>query len=381
MGYETEAFGKAGKNAYYNNRSQIQTPQMRANLAKSGAMPSGPAYEKAMADRYANTVVSPGLFGTTFGQQKGYTGQGAAGGRSPSLASSNNSNGGGGGGGGLSFSTGRGGQYSSVPSNVLNTRQFAPYESTYTPPTPATPDPYNYATRDPYTYGEGLSNAGAAYDIWGSKPGTNPYRLTTPDSYTPGILGLDPVTLPGNMTNKGADISSLSNVKQRQKFTGTPEQIIRDYGYTDRTAPMQNNVPPSMRDSAPNAGVMLAAAAKNVASGIYPDMQSAMNAQVAFSKKYPATSPAENARLIAESQKMLLSQDQRPKVDTRPKQTMAQVMAAPARTPSAGTGSSGPPGRNYTAKKASTKTAVKNYTTKTINNSFSARRDVRNLFA
>ena len=290
------------------------------------------------------------------------------------------------GGGGLSFTTsfgggGGGGQYSSVPSNVLNTRQFAPYESTYTPPTPATPDPYNYATRDPYTYGEGLSNAGAAYDIWGSKPGTNPYRLTTPDSYTPGILGLDPVTLPGNMTNKGADISSLSNVKQRQKFTGTPEQIIRDYGYTDRTAPMQNNVPPSMRDSAPNAGVMLAAAAKNVSSGIYPNMKAAMDAQVAFSKKYPATSPAENARLIAESQKMLLSQDQRPKVDTRPKQTMAQVMAAPARTPSAGTGSSGPPGRNYTAKKASTKAAVKNYTTKTINNSFSARRDVRNLFA
>jgi len=282
------------------------------------------------------------------------------------------------GGGGLSFTTsfgggGGGGQYSSVPSNVLNTRQFAPYESTYTPPTPATPDPYNYATRDPYTYGEGLSNAGAAYDIWGSKPGTNPYRLTTPDSYTPGILGLDPVTLPGNMTNKGADISSLSNVKQRQKFTGTPEQIIRDYGYTDRTAPMQNNVPPSMRDSAPNAGVMLAAAAKNVASGIYPDMQSAMNAQVAFSKKYPATSPAENARLIAESQKMLLNQDQRPRVETKTTRL--------SNIPSAGTGSSGPPGRNYTAKKSSAKAAVKKYTTKTINNSFSARRDVRNLFA
>jgi len=378
MGYETEAFGKAGKNAYYNNGSQIQTPQMRANLAKSGAMPSGnerAAYEKAMADRYANTVVSPGIFGTTIGQQKGYTGQGAAGGRSPSLASSNTGSGGGGG-GGLSFSTGRGGQYSSVPSNVLNTRQFAPYESTYTPPTPATPDPYNYATRDPYTYGEGLSNAGAAYDIWGSKPGTNPYRLTTPAGYTPGILGLDPVTLPGNMTNKGADISSLSNVKQRQKFTGTPEQIIRDYGYTDRTAPMQNNVPPSMRDSAPNAGVMLAAAAKNVSSGIYPNMKAAMDAQVAFSKKYPATSPAENKNLISQSQKMMETNYsppvQRPAKDTS---------ALKASQNTFGSGGSRPGQTTYTAKKTATKAAVKKYTTKDVNTSFSARRDVRNLFA
>tara|TARA_R110000868_G_scaffold280948_1_gene541349 strand:- start:740 stop:1873 length:1134 start_codon:yes stop_codon:yes gene_type:complete len=369
----------------YGSANDVQGFGIGFKGGNAGVMPSGnqiPAYEKAMADRYANTVVSPGIFGTTIGQQKGYTGQGAAGGRSPSLASSNNS---GGGGGGLSFSTGRGGQYSSVPSNVLNTRQFAPYESTYTPPTPATPDPYNYATRDPYTYGEGLSNAGAAYDIWGSKPGTNPYRLTTPDSYTPGILGLDPVTLPGNMTNKGADISSLSNVKQRQKFTGTPEQIIRDYGYTDRTAPMQNNVPPSMRDSAPNAGVMLAAAAKNVSSGIYPNMKAAMDAQVAFSKKYPAYTPAENAAQIAASQKMLLSQDQRPRVETKTTRL--------SNIPAAGTGASGPPGRNYTAptakstpvtytaKKSSAKAAVKNYSTKTINNSFSARRDVRNLFA
>ena len=143
--------------------------------------------------------------------------------------------------GGLSFTTSfgggsGGGQYSSVPSNVLNTRQFAPYESTYTPPTPATPDPYNYATRDPYTYGEGLSNAGAAYDIWGSKPGTNPYRLTTPDSYTPGILGLDPVTLPGNMTNKGADISSLSNVKQQDSRTPAQQQWDRIAAYASQEA-------------------------------------------------------------------------------------------------------------------------------------------------
>ena len=223
---------------YNGGQSSPVNPGYTVPKTKANTMPSGnqrAEYEKAMADRYANTVVSPGIFGTTIGQQKGYTGQGAAGGRSPSLASSNNS-GGGGGGGGLSFSTGRGGQYSSVPSNVLNTRQFAPYESTYTPPTPATPDPYNYATRDPYTYGEGLSNAGAAYDIWGSKPGTNPYRLTTPADYTPGILGLDPITLPGNMNNKGADISSLSNVKQKDSRTPAQQQWDRIAAYASQEA-------------------------------------------------------------------------------------------------------------------------------------------------
>jgi len=277
--------------------------------------------------------------------------------------------------GSLSFSFGGGGGGGSsapVPSNVLTPQTFAPYESTYTPPTPATPIPYDYATRDPYFYGDGLSNAGAAYDIWGSKPGTNPYLLTTPDSYTPGILGLDPVTLPGNMPNKGANISAFTPAPA--PVPRTPEQIVRSYGYTDRLAPMQNNVPPSMRDSAPNAGVMLAAAAKNVSSGIYPNMKAAMDAQVAFSKKYPATSPAENKRLIAESQKMLLSQDQRPKVEKK--------TTRPSSIPKAGTGASGPAGgAAYAAKKTSTKAAVKKYTTKTVNNSFSARRDVRNLFA
>ena len=105
---------------------------------------------------------------------------------------------------------GGGGGGASVPSNVLTPRQFSPYESTYVPPTPATPDPYNWATRDPYTYGEGLSNAGAAYDIWGSAPGTNPYLMTVPSDYTPGLLGLQPVQLPDNVpsTNVGANINN-----------------------------------------------------------------------------------------------------------------------------------------------------------------------------
>ena len=210
--------------------------------------------------------------------------------------------------GNLSFSFGGGGGGgggASVPSNVLTPRQFSPYESTYVPPTPATPDPYNWATRDPYTYGEGLSNAGAAYDIWGSAPGTNPYVMTTPSDYTQGLLGMQPVTLPDNVPSTNVGGGPGGPTDTRKKFTGTPEQIVRDYGYYDRTAPMQNNVPPSMRDSAPNAQVMLDAARINWKKGHYPSMQAAMDAQVAFSKKYPAKTQAENAALIKKSQDLM----------------------------------------------------------------------------
>ena len=245
--------------------------------------------------------------------------------------------------GGLTFSLGGGGGGGGapVPSNVLNTRQFPTYESTWTPPAAVTPEPYNYATRDPYIYGDGLSNAGAAYDIWGSKPGENPYVMTTPSDYTPGLLGMQPVTLPDSVPSTNVRAPNVpSGPSDRQKFTGTPEQIIRDYGYYDRTAPMQNNVPPSMRDSAPNAGVMLDAARINFKKGHYPSMQAAMDAQVAFSKKYPAKTPAENAAQIAASQKMLLSQDQRPKKEKK--------ITRISNIPVAGTGASGPPGRGST---------------------------------
>ena len=319
-------------------------------------------YEKAMTERYASTRVGTGA------NDYGYTGTGTQS-RAGINAPQPNT------GGGISFSFGGGGGGgggSSVPSNVLTPRQFPPYESTYVPPTPATPDPYNWATRDPYIYGEGLSNAGAAYDIWGSKPGTNPYLLSTPSSYTPGLLGMQPVQLPTNVpsTNVGANINNNINNNggdQRQKFTGTPEQIIRDYGYYDRTAPNQTNVPPSMRDSAPNAKIMLEAAAVNVKNGIYPNMKAAMDAQVAFSKKYPALTPAENAAQIAASQKLMNERFKKPVVDTTPKKT------EPFRIPVAGTGASGPPGRGsttpikttgvstYTAKKTAAAKSVANY--------------------
>ena len=162
--------------------------------SQAGTMPSGndrAAYEKAMSDRYASTLVSPGIFGTPIGEQRGYTGQGVT------SRAGINAQPTPGGGGSMSISLGGGNRGSSTPAgpNVSLTPQtFAPYESTYTPPTPATPVPYDYATAPAYVYGDGLSNAGAAYDIWGSKPGENPYLLSTPADYTPGLIGLDPVT-------------------------------------------------------------------------------------------------------------------------------------------------------------------------------------------
>lgn len=349
--------------------------------ASSSAMPSGndrAAYEKAMSNRYANTLVSPGILGTPIGEQRGYTGQGVTA-RAGIDAQPTP-----GGGGSMSISLGGGNRGSSTPAgpNVSLTPQtFAPYESTYVPPTPATPVPYDYATAPAYVYGDGLSNAGAAYNIWGSKPGENPYLLSTPADYTPGILGLDPVTLPGNMSNKAADISAFTPTRAIK----TPEQIIRDYGYTGRTVDMQNNVPPSMRDSAPNASVMLAAAAANVRNGRYDNMQQAMDAQQAYNLKYPTLTPAENRAQIAKSQEMLLSQDQRPRVENKVTRTSS--------IPKAGTGAQGPAGgASYAASKSKaskalssytpkTTTPAKAYSTKNVNNSFSARRDVRNLFA
>jgi len=257
--------------------------------------------------------------------------------------------------GGLSLSFGLGGGGGGgapVPSNVFNTRTFPPYESTWTPPAAVMPEPYNWATRDPYIYGEGLSNAGAAYDIWGSKPGENPYVLTTPSDFNQGLLGLQPVELPSNVPS--TNISANSNgAVHRPPFTGTPEQIVRDYGYYDRTAPMQNNVPPSMRDSAPNAQVMLDAARINWKKGHYPSMQAAMDAQIAFSKKYPALTKEENAAQIAKSQEMMNKRFTKPVKDTTPKKTQ------PFRVPSAGTGASGPPGRNYSAPPVQTQIAIK----------------------
>jgi hypothetical protein len=371
-----------------NNTTGIKNPSVvptgQNNTYNQTMGTSQAAYEKAMANAYANVKVGEDIFGNSI---TGYTGtvnnpsgvnQSRAGIRATQPQSTNTGKisftlGGGGGGGG-----------SSVPRNVLTPRTFPPYESTYVPPTPATPDPYNWATRDPYIYGEGLSNAGAAYDIWGSAPGTNPYLMSVPESYTPGLLGLPPVQLPSNVpsTNIGANIDRGGD--QRKKFTGTPEQIIRDYGYTGRVAPNQTNVPPSMRDSAPNAKIMLEAAAANVRNGIYPNMQAAMDAQQAYNLKYPTLTPAENAAQIAKSQKMMeKNYVAPPKYNSEEYKTAEKNKAALAASRGAFEGASGPmPGQTtYASKKANTAKAIKKYTTKDLNTSYKARRDVRNLFA
>ena len=139
--------------------------------------------------------------------------------------------------GSISFSFGGGGGGgASVPSNVLNTRTFPPYESTWTPPAAVTPEPYNWATRDPYIYGEGLSNAGAAYDIWGSAPGTNPYVMTVPSSYTQGLLGMPPVQLPSNVpsTNVSATLPDLSRDKEKDPRITLGYDNRKDYvGFDD----------------------------------------------------------------------------------------------------------------------------------------------------
>ena len=188
-------FPAPSKNSIYSNAAGNLVPQA--------------TYEKAMADRYASTRVGNDTLGNPV---YGYTGtvtnpsginQSRAGIRATQPTNT---------GGGLSFSFGGGGGGDSapIPNNLLTPRTFPSYTSTYTPPTPATPDPYNWATRDPYIYGEGLSNAGAAYDIWGSAPGTNPYLLSTPQSHTQGLLGMQPVQLPANVpsTNVGANINT-----------------------------------------------------------------------------------------------------------------------------------------------------------------------------
>ena len=119
---------------------------------------------------------------------------------------------------------------------------------------------------------------------------------------------------------------------------------------------------------------MLDAARRNVEMGRYNNMQEAMAAQQAFNLKYPTLTPAENAAQIAKSQEMMNKRFTKP-VEAKPTTPRTSIK------PVAGTGASGPPGRNYATKKVSTSNAIKKYTTKDVNTSFKARRNVRNLFA
>ena len=117
-----------------------------------------------------------------------------------------------------------------------------------------------------------------------------------------------------------------------------------------------------------------------------------MDAQQAYNLKYPALTPAENAAQIAKSQKMMEKNYVAPPTyGSKEYKTAEKNKAALAASRGAFEGASGPmPGQTtYASKKANaakaikanTAKATKKYTTKDLNTSYKARRDVRNLFA
>ena len=352
--------------------------------SKAGVMPSGndrAAYEKKMADVYSNVKVGTDLFGNSI---KGYTGttnnstgvnQSRAGINAPGINSRPT-------GGNLSFSLGGGrgggGSAPAGPNVSLTPQTFAPYESTYTPPTPATPVPYDYATRSPYVYGDGLSNAGAAYDIWGSKPGTNPYLLSTPAGYTPGILGLDPVTLPGNMPNKGANINALSNVKQKDTRTPAQQQWDRIAAYASQEALPKQELKMASDQYAARYGNEIFNNDKAKLAQMFPntnwDNFATPELRAANQVKYTEPMTAN---------KVLAAKASAP-VPVAPTNQISNKMnrdnAAPAKQASAAKAITSYSNKKSTPAPRPTAPAG-GYSTKSVNNSFSTRRDVRNIFA
>ena len=282
--------------------------------------------------------------------------------------------------GGLSFSLGGGGGGSAPagPNVSLTPQTFAPYESTYTPPTPATPVPYDYATRSPYVYGAGLSNAGAAYDIWGSKPGTNPYLLSTPAGYTPGILGLDPVTLPGNMPNKGANINALSNVKQKDTRTPAQQQWDRIAAYASQEALPKQELKMASDQYAARYGNEIFNNDKAKLAQMFPntnwDNFATPELRAANQVKYTEPMAAN---------KVLAAKASAP-VPVAPTNQISNKMnrdnAAPAKQASAAKAITSYSNKKSTPAPRPTAPAG-GYSTKSVNNSFSTRRDVRNIFA
>ena len=85
--------------------------------------------------------------------------------------------------------------------NVLNTKTFNKPNAPYTPtPAPqAAPNPYTYGA-NPYIYGQGLSNAGAAHNIWGTPTGApNPYYYgqqpqASNNIFTQGVIPITPAS-------------------------------------------------------------------------------------------------------------------------------------------------------------------------------------------
>ena len=304
-------------------------------------------------------------------------------------------------GGGLSFSFGGGGgggggSAPAGPNVSLTPQTFAPYESTYTPPTPATPVPYDYATRSPYVYGDGLSNAGAAYDIWGSKPGTNPYLLSTPAGYTPGILGLDPVTLPGNMPNKGANINALSNVKQKDTRTPAQQQWDRIAAYASQEALPKQELKMASDQYAARYGNEIFNNDKAKLAQMFPNTNWDNFATPELRAKNQITSSptltgSNTSKMYKDSSKAIADGIMKSKGITSTGmlgKTEAKAItskmnrdnAAPAKQASAAKAITSYSNKKSTPAPRPTAPAG-GYSTKSVNNSFSTRRDVRNIFA
>lgn len=231
---------------------------MQPKNTSAGVMPSGDDrsdYEKAMADRYASTLVSPGInvFGTDIGKQYGYTGQGSQSMAGINAPSNTNPGGGSVGGGGSRVqNTGP----APIPQVLMSQdlTQRAPSGTIYSPDLTAYYDSplFNYAGPggvDEYTYGQGLRTGGADYSIFGSPTDiANPYYegqfAPRPEPVGPadGAINMNPVQLPGDLPQieMSADVSMPGFVGGSLPTDLTYQQTIDEMGIFG-----PNNPPPS----------------------------------------------------------------------------------------------------------------------------------------
>ena len=172
--------------------------------------------EQMMADRYASTLVSPGIniFGTDIGKQYGYTGQGSQSMAGINAPSNTNPGGGSVGGGSRVQSTGP----APIPEVLISQdlTQRTPSGTIYSPDLSAYYDSplFNYTGPggvDEYTYGQGLRTGGADYSIFGTPTDVaNPYYegqfapITQPVVSEPvgpadGAINMNPVQLPSDL--------------------------------------------------------------------------------------------------------------------------------------------------------------------------------------
>lgn len=172
--------------------------------------------EQMMADRYASTLVSPGIniFGTDIGKQYGYTGQGSQSMAGINAPSNTNPGGGSVGGGSRVQSTGP----APIPEVLISQdlTQRTPSGTIYSPDLSAYYDSplFNYTGPggvDEYTYGQGLRTGGADYSIFGTPTDVaNPYYegqfapvtqpvVSEPVGPADGAINMNPVQLPSDL--------------------------------------------------------------------------------------------------------------------------------------------------------------------------------------